>query len=884
MSVRSSRSLSERRSKPRFRTPFRAFFTGVTVAGLTTTLLVASLLGAGSALVHVQPAAADEEPTSSAVTVTNERDHLKDVDPADAPFPKLEVTVSQTKDLVSQGIEVSWTGGERSNPPVGGNGGSNFLQIAQCWGEDKDNPGHPDRRTCQYGGTLGFGSQRDGFTLPDYVSDRDDDFTAFGPAAYTAVPFVAYNDQNLVDEQLAPAGSVITNLKRNDAGVLIQKPNSEAVDVNTNAFFTGYTTNEIPWAPTSADGKGTVSFEVQTAMQSSGLGCGIALTEGSGVTGKSCWLVMIPRGTADSGETSISQSGLWWDAWEHHLAVKLEFKPLGVRCELGQAEKQIAGSELISQAIASWQPKLCGGDDGAPFVLRTGNEADDLVKAAGTNPSPLAFTTRPLNPDVIGAATDPLAYAPVAIGGVTISFAIDREPKSSAPAELQARARLPFTELKLTPRLLAKLLTASYRDALPSGADKSHIGYVDAAQPGKNPRTIVQDPEFIEINGEEWAAQGLVGASIGDALLPSGRSDLAYGVWQYIVADPDARKWIDGEPDPWGMVVNPWYSTNAEKNPSGVALDLPTDSFPKADPIEKRDDTATGGSGAVNLVTWRPFASGFEDGAYQVLRGNGMTLGAWDSTTSRFTKPGRQLLGSRKLMALATTPAAERFQTITALLRNPAGEFVAPTREGLSAAAAAMIPTGNTAVRQFDQTSPAAKAAAAAYPLTVPVYAALNPQQTDPETRAAYAGLIRYAAGPGQSPGTDDGELPPGYAALPQSWVDQSLLAAAAIEQGGGLPSTPPTNGGTNGPMNESRAAPTTNSTSIVAPSGQSGPGATTPADPTATGDAAGSLAGYATPDDPAMSAIAAAVPIGIVVGLAAALAVPMLGRLRRRV
>ncbi len=93
--------------------------------------------------------------------------------------------------------------------------------------------------------------------------------------------------------------------------------------------------------------------------------------------------------------------------------------------------------------------------------------------------------------------TDPLAYAPVALSGIAISFSIDRQPHpTDAPEEYKARAGLPMTDLKLTPRLVAKLLTASYTDALPTGADKSHIGYKSFEEPGTNARTIVQDPEF----------------------------------------------------------------------------------------------------------------------------------------------------------------------------------------------------------------------------------------------------------------------------------------------------------------------------------------------------------------------------------------------------
>lgn len=855
----------------------RAQRSPVARATLAAAALIALLLGSSAAVVQVSPAiAADDDTTSSAVTLTNEKDALVS---EGAPFPGLEVTISQTKDLVSQGIAISWTGGKKSSPPVGGNGGSNFLQIAQCWGEDPEHPGHPDRRTCQYGATLGFGSQRDGFTVAENVSETDKRFTAFGLSTYTAIPFVASNSGSIVDDETAPSGAVITNLKKSSTGTVIQKPDAEAVDVNTNAYFSALTTNEIPWAPTAADGTGAVSFEVQTAMQSTGLGCGRAVTTGTTTTGQSCWLVVIPRGTQDSGESSISQSGLWWDAWEHNIAVKLEFKPLGVRCQIGAAEKQLAGSELIAQAVASWQPRLCGGDDGAPFVLRTGNEADDLVKAAGTSPSPLAFTSRPLDMSRSSATTDPLSYAPVAVSGVTVSFAIDREPSSTAPDEFQSGAKLPFTELRLTPRLLAKLLTASYRDALPSGADKSHIGYVSAKEPGHNPRTIVQDPDFLAINSAEWAAQNLTGASIGDVLLPSGRSDLAVRVWEYILADDEAVRWLDGEPDEWGMVVNPWFSPTATINPSGVPLELPSETFSKADPIEKKDDTASGGSGAVNLVTWRPYSNGLEDGAYRVLRGDGMTLGAWDSVTARYGKSGRQLLGSRKVLALASAPAAERFQTISASLRNPAGQYVAPTRTTMAAAAAAMVRTGNDAVLTFDPTSASAKAATTAYPLTIPVYAALNPAQTDAGTRSAYADLIRYAVGAGQIPGTDDGELPPGYAPMPASWTDQALAAANAIEAGR-LP-TPPTKPAITSP---SSPATTSNTASTVPPGATAlGTGAPVATAPVATGAAAGQLTGYATPEDPESGVLGSAIPIGIAVGLAAVLLVIGMSRLRRR-
>lgn len=858
--------------------------------GIVTAVLVGTAVGAAGTLLQAEPAAANSTATSSQVTLTNANDALN---PEGAPFPDLSVTISQTRDLVSQGIRISWTGGKRSSPPASTVGGANFLQIAQCWGEDPENPGHPDRRTCQYGGTLGWGSTRDGNTEFESVAEEDLPFTApalseFQPT-YTGIPFVAVNSEKIVDEKLAPADRVVSALKWNESTqTLVQRLGADFVDLNTNPFFTEYTTNEVRWAPSGLDGSGSVPFEVQTAMQSPGLGCGTPETDAAtgAVAGQSCWLVVIPRGTGDSGAPNIERSGLWWDAWEHHLAVKLDFKPLGVRCTIGAAERQLAGSELISAAVSSWQPKLCTGASGAAFVLGLGNEADALVKASKTAPSPLALSSFPLNTEIAGVDQDPLAYAPVAIAGVAISFSIDREPHpQNATAEEKLLARLPLTDMKLTPRLVAKLLTASYRDALPSGTDLTHIGYESGAKPGKNARTIIQDPDFLQHNGGpdgEWAHQIVVGASVADALLPSGRSDLATQLWNYVKSDPEAAAWLNGAPDEWGMVVNPWYSTNPEVNPNGVPFSLPRDNFPKADPVEKPDTTVTdpaNGTGAVNLVTFRPYTHDFENGAYDTLRGDGLILGEWDrfSTPPKYRKQARELFGSQKVIALTTTPAASLYQTVTASLRNPAGQFVSPTLEGLAAGAAAMTPNPKQPkVLGIDFTSTQAKGAPTAYPLTMPVYAALNPLQSDAQLRSTYASLIRYAVQEGQVPGTDLGQLPPGYAALPGSWVAQASAAASDIELG--VAQVKETAAARPNQVANPAAAPATANAPVAAAGSSPESAAETAAAPTIAG------AGKPTPDDPAIGAVAAAVPAGLTAGLAAAAAVPLVGRIRRRV
>ena len=831
----------------------------------------------GSGALFAAPSSATAE-DSSAVTVTAKS---QDADIASAPFPDLSITVSQTRALESQGIVISWTGGKASTVPSQQIGGANFLQIFQCWGDDEKDPTGPDRTTCQYGIGGVPGSHRDDVRESDAsVAEEDKAYTVpgdgFASPTYTSIPFRAAN------------GKTVASVVDGKYNFTVAEDGTKSLpDMNTNEYFSKYTTNMVSWAGSGGDGSGSVKFEVQTALQSQGLGCGtpVTATDGS-VSGSSCWLVIVPRGTQDSGSTFITQSGLFWDAWKHRIAVKLDFKPLGVRCPLGASERRLAGSELISRAVASWQPAVCNTSGGSIYSAITSAESDAALAANGTKPAPLALTSRAFNPEL---GTDNLRYAPVGITGAAVSFAIDRNPRpgdSTVPPEVAGRVGLPFTSLKLTPRLMAKLLTNSYVDSLPTFSDRNHLSHqVDTGKKDKdgnailervfNPRTLTYDPDFLDINDPEWKYQALAAASLADVLIPQGRSDAAWAVWQYVLSDPDARDFLAGKPDPWGMTVNPWSATTDEANTSGAALALPREDFPKADPVEQ---AATSAAGPVNLVTWRPYVNDFDSGAYDTLRGDGLILGDWNplSVPPKYAKADRNLPGRQSVLALTDTASAARYQVVTAVLRNPAGQFVEATSESMAAAAAAMTADPQQAqVFGFDPTSDAAKAATGAYPLTVPVYAAVNPRMEDADLRASYAAFIRFASTTGQDPGTSIGQLPEGYVPLPEGWRERAKAAADDIQNG---------------------TVPGTATPSPVAPTGSGGvpfptggvvgskpAAAAAPADPTATGSAATALAGATTPDDPDMGAITWALPGSVLGGLACAFAVPLVGRLRRR-
>jgi hypothetical protein len=295
------------------------------------TALLAVMLGVAviGALCGVSPASADPAPTDSAMTKSGSGD-----------FAGLEVTVSQTKNLINQTVTVSWKGGTPT-VPANGSFGANYLQIMQCW---EDNPG-PDRSQCQFGVTKGSTPARGAWVASRQVTTTivDPKETLTKPAGNAYVPFW-------------PVGH--------------PQPTGPADD-NTNDFFDAQVTNEVPLARSHGDGTGAVPFEIQTARQAAGLGCGAPVTTAGVTKGQACWLVIVPRGNTEvDGSTvtgtnatakGLQSSPLSHTNWDKRIVFPLDFLPVNQVCPLGAAERRLVGNELVTDAINSWQPALCAG-------------------------------------------------------------------------------------------------------------------------------------------------------------------------------------------------------------------------------------------------------------------------------------------------------------------------------------------------------------------------------------------------------------------------------------------------------------------------------------------------------------------------------------------
>ncbi|MEV6295739.1 hypothetical protein AB0M41_36160 [Streptomyces sp. NPDC051896] len=853
-----------------------------------TRLLAGAAAGAlaGLALAQAAPSAtAAADGTGSAVTVAG-RGEFKD----------MRFTVDRTTHLTSQAIKVSWTGGTPTTF-AGTLFNTDFVQIMQCWGEDDhtvpDNPG-PPRTQCQYGGSPTTdrgnwpGNGQDDTRQVFYSADptnygQDDIYGAANPNAPAEVPFKAVD------------GTVVTTNTQN------------------NPYFNRNTTNEVDFARTGADGTGQEYFEVQTANEAPHLGCGLPVTRNGVTTPRRCWLVIVPQGHldldgkpyADHSQVNAGSPVSSTD-WRNRIAVPLGFNAVGANCALGAKERPTLGSELAADAMTSWQSALCPA--GKVYGYTEMGEPDTRDRLTRKGDTGLGFTTRALGADYGTAApSGTTTYAPVALSGAVIGFTIERRPKAGAPEDIRKLAGTKVESIRLTPRLVAKLLTESYRNS-PWGAvvgGRTAKGY-DWAR--NNPAGLASDPEFIELNPEfAYLSVAETPATDTDLLTSLGHSDSARALWQWILADKQARQFLAGVSDRWGTRVNPYYSTNPDVNPAGAPFDPEhTDDYPKSDPWCTVPPGTDAPEDATQCMTdFHPYVTDMHAGALHTRRADVLWKSTWDPLANppAYKLPGPQTVGSRFVITVTDAASAARYGLQTAQLRNAAGDFVAPTTASLTEAAK------SASGKDVAEITPAGATAKGAYPLAQLVWAALRPGSLKADARADYAALLRYAAGAGQVQGADPGRLPAGYAPLSRGLRERALKAADALahytgpgpsgDDGGtsgggsggtvgGGSETIGTGGGSGGviPGGPAGDGGTGGDTGGADGGGNGGSGKASPS-PSAQasydgGKAVQTTAAQTTPDDPA-NPLRWAVPAGAALGAAAGLGAPLAGGRRLR-
>ncbi|MBE1877648.1 hypothetical protein [Myceligenerans pegani] len=711
-------------------------------------------------------------------------DRSRMVDDADGSghwddFKDLEVTVSQTEDLIDQVVTVTASG--MAPTARGGTGNSNFLQLMQCWGD----PLSEDfNKSCQYGGYSNIEVGGTGGSHPVI------DATHRGYYPEHQVKFQAVTGQENETVEI-PTG-----------------PDTSYTSRGLGAFFEASASNEQPFVPVAGDGTARYNMVMQSGAAQPYLGCGNPET-----AGERCWLVVVPRGTrsgtpADGSDTGRPADGTlcgrpgmgpsnvfgsattWQNGsplsanctfWDNRMVFPLDFRNPFRSCPAGAAERRVAGSELIADAMSSWQTALCAGEDGATFSLNTNSGTLTRTQLL-TGAVDFAAVGLPLTPDTIGTASPEqlaaadLGYAPLANTALTIGFVAQDE---------QGKA---YTNLRLTPRLVAKLLTQSY---------KWHVPNVlfGAGEPVGESYDVLG--KLAVVDDEEWAALGNptdFGAWAKVTWIVSGpRGDDAIRLlWQYVQADADARAFLRGEPDPWGNTVNPYYLPARHPRAAGGGYDVdlseePLDMFPKADQTlfpDKATATDEYKDEQIDSDSYSPYAEDLEDNAVRVAKADSRRVESWDKYyyIGVGIPPGRWARDAppspdrpRLMMGPVMTTSAELYGLSTASLALPldettaaenvadARQFVEADEESMSRAVAA-VPVDETGVGVVDVTD----LPDGAYPLTTTVHAAVDLREgrLDPQARTEYAHLLTYAATDGNVITGDRGGLPEGYVPL----------------------------------------------------------------------------------------------------------------------
>jgi hypothetical protein len=771
---------------------------------------------------------------------------------------------------------------------------TDFVQVMECWGNPvgvSDPSSYvstgdgPARENCEYGAT----PQRDENNPTSYaqVASR---ITSTSEESYGGLTPKYVSDDNGIAEIPFNTydGKTATQTDRLVSGVT---PN--------NSFFNDTTTNEIDGARTTGDGTGHVWFQTDTAYEAPGLGCGLASTGGSLVP---CWLVIVPRGHVDSQGNALDQnspvatSPLTPFAWKNRIAIPLTFAPLDTGCPENVNADQANGSQLVGAAMTSWQPALCNSSRVYSFTSIDDNQARSQLASGG---SPFIFTSQPLDS---GQTRRPVVYAPVTLSGVTIGFNIEQ----TAPVAVAGRQLL---HLNLTPRLVAKLLTYAYRQNY-TGAVTPPIVNLDSSVTfasgyewlAKEPFSLPYDPEFKKYNPDLYNSNGtpnINGARITAAsvIVELGNTDVAQAVWQWVLADPSAKAWLQGTPDQWGMVVPPTYTLTSSNTmfsscfPANTALCFPqNDSYANHVQSFNSDTGQTVQSAPITMVDYHPYAS-------DTVAASQMVLTANDNEKTLFTpgavvgtglgSVGAQPTGSRMIMSITDTASAQRFGIQEASL-SAAGDdgdsptFVAPSAASLTTAVGQMKPaaTGSTVLW------PDPSAGGGSYPLAILTYAVTIPTQLSKKECADFSKLLTYASAAGQVSGDAVGELPRGYVSLPESLSAQTQAAATTVASCPRAATTTPTPAKTS--ASSSHNVPDTSQGSVPVISTPDAPVVepSTPGSVTAISAPVSStaptstapvliLAAGTTPNDP--TSFTAALPIGVIVGVLAGIAAPLL-------
>jgi hypothetical protein len=707
----------------------------------------------------------------------------------------VSATVSDTQNLRDrQAVTVTWRGAHPTGGTVTDHNSAAAAQqeypvvVMQCRGVDSASPDAAAKVTPQSCWTQTPG-ERFQYSISDfsYPSYRMDRYATTADRAYSVgqpSPLPSGCPTTLTAPHwihfLAADGTDYPGGNLGCGGIAPEAANA------ADSLQPGNTTYGVA----DANGNGEAKFVIQTTETNASVGCsqtvectleiipimgiscdpaGVASDPGLGMapnTRPVANLVPVARtecertgrfkpGEQNGGgaQADVAVTGaLWWAAsnWRNRIAVPLTFAPGGDACDIvtDQPSLFVYGAEGLAQATQQWGPKFCFGTKA--FTLRHVQTSEPQAKNLLSigNIEAAVQGSPPSTP-----FPEPVVQAPAALSGWTIAYSVDGADGT------------PYQNLKLNARLLAKLLSESY------------FGCAFCLQVpgiGNNPTDMSRDPEFQALNPGVPKTNYLAAGATLYAM--SSDSDVMSALTSYINADPEARAWLNGTPDPWGMVVNPAYKKIA----------LPVTSWPLLDTHVAKFATGANQCLEQSPVPWLPqVASPLSNPALVALNMQFDTANSQincrnnGAENQKLVALGREATGVRFLFGLVSLADAARYQLDSAQLqtqRTSTGTgtfsdasgrtFVGPTDDAVRAAGTLMTADAAIGSWRVPYDRFATADGANAYPGTMLISIDVPTSGLARTDATNYATLLRFTAGEGQVAGLDSGQLPPGYVPL----------------------------------------------------------------------------------------------------------------------
>lgn len=621
---------------------------------------------------------------------------------------------------------------------------------------------------------------------------------------------------------------------------------------NTASVDAGHGQGNIVQVNTAPDGTGTASFHIENRPTNDFLGCSST---------QPCSLVVVPNngglqpldGTAKCNDHSEDESvppdylnDVYADAlgfafatcsWRDRIVFPLTFAKLPRDCPAVAPAFSAVGSPNLGRGLGQLQSGWCRGRNSLAFNYDSTTDEyaarQSFFAGSGalTQSTDVALVTDPADPSVSGERK--FTYAPVMNNAITIPYYVDN-PNTGRP----------ITDLRLDARLVAKLLTESYQPlAFNCDFGKQTTASSSCAPAvNGNPASIFDDPEFQQLN---------MGAGHPDhpdrsdfpsdttstwAFFPTvvaGQSDATYELTRWVEADPDARAFLQGRRDPWGMRVNSNYL------PTGLngGASYPTSQFQPLDPGWSARPASAQRFTVGFQIVWNPITGW--DRLSSTLVSNGTTADNNQGTCEAadvnscnsdphapvgFKTLPTEFIGSRALFAVTDNSAAASYEFPTAELVNTAGNAVAPTTRSMTFAVEKMKtnPDGITQYVNHRAESPRG------YPLTVTDYAMVPTCGLSARKAAAISSFLQHVQD-SQVYGVQPGTIAPGLLALTTPQLKQLRAAQQKV-------STQPCTSPPADPQIDGRTVHHTNSTprgnngasDATGPAGGSGAAATT--------------------------------------------------------